>query len=107
VPDFKTINTLVSLFSSFNTIGRMLAGFLSDRASVRWGKSARVSFLVLESVLMGVVQIYFAFSWTVTMLYPGVIFLGLAYGTTFCIIPTLTLEFFGFKYFGTLHLVVR
>jgi nitrate/nitrite transporter NarK len=101
VPGFKTINTLVSLFSSFNTLGRMLVGFLSDRVTARWGTTARVSFLVLASALMCLVQLYFAFAVYVPMLYPGVIFLGLAYGATFCIVPTLALEFFGFKYFGT------
>ncbi|ELR21937.1 transporter, major facilitator subfamily protein [Acanthamoeba castellanii str. Neff] len=101
VPGFKTINTLVSLFSSFNTLGRMLVGFLSDWVTARWGKTARVSFLVLASALMGLVQLYFAFAVYVPMLYPGVIFLGLAYGATFCIVPTLALEFFGFKYFAS------
>jgi MFS family permease len=101
VPGFKTINTLVSLFSSFNTLGRMLVGVTSDMVASRWGKTERISFLVLASALMAIVQLYFAFSVYLPMLYPGVIFLGLAYGATFCIVPTLALEFFGFKYFGT------
>lgn len=103
VPDYKTINTLVSLFSSFNTIGRMLVGFLSDRVAARWGTAARVTLLTATSALMALVQIYMAFAVYVPMLYPGVIFLGIAYGATFCIAPTLTLEFFGFSYFGTVH----
>jgi hypothetical protein len=101
VPGFKTINTLVSLFSSFNTLGRMLVGVTSDMVASRWGKTERISFLVLASALMAIVQLYFAFSVYLPMLYPGVIFLGLAYGATFCIVPTLALEFFGFKYFAS------
>lgn len=101
VPDFKAINTLVSLFSSFNALGRMLVGFLSDRVTARWGKASRVSLLSATAVLMTLVQLYAAFSIYVPMLYPGVVFLGLAYGATFCIVPTLTLDFFGFRSFGT------
>lgn len=50
---------------------------------------------------MALVQLYAAFAVYVPMLYPGVILLGIAYGGTFCIVPTLALEFFGFRYFAS------
>ncbi len=101
VPNYESINTLVSLFSCFNTLGRMIVGFLSDIVVTRYGPAARIFWLVFCSIVMLLTQLYFAFSVYVPMLYVGVVGLGIAYGGTFCIIPTLTLEFFGFKYFGT------
>jgi MFS family permease len=82
-------------------LGRMAMGWLSDWVTTRLGKPARVLFLVFSAFLMGLVQLWFAFAKSVLLLYPGVIALGIAGGGVFFCVPTLTIEFFGFKNFAT------
>jgi len=102
VPNFEAINILVSLFSSFNTLGRVGVGFISDYITNRWGISARISLLLVASILMMLVQAYYSLvTDVIPMLYPGVIFLGISYGATYATVPTLTLEYFGYKNFAT------
>jgi len=104
VPNFEAINILVSLFSSFNTLGRVGVGFISDYITNRWGISARISLLLVASILMMLVQAYYSLvTDVIPMLYPGVIFLGISYGATYATVPTLTLEYFGYKNFGRSH----
>jgi MFS family permease len=93
---YPEINYLVILFAVFNTLGRMAVGYFSDFFSNRM---IRADWLIVSSALMCVVQIYFIFA-TPSMLYFGVIMLGIAYGGTFCILPTLVSEVFGIAHFG-------
>jgi len=100
VPNFKAIATLVSLFSVFNTLGRMMVGFFSDIAVRKYGFNSRVLWLLGSVALMAVTSIWFTFSVVVPMMYVGIIILGIAYGGTFCVVPTLVTEFFGLGSFG-------
>eukprot|EP01121_Diplochlamys_sp_Union-15-3_P020437 TRINITY_DN7977_c0_g1_i1.p1 TRINITY_DN7977_c0_g1~~TRINITY_DN7977_c0_g1_i1.p1 ORF type:complete len:279 (-),score=25.05 TRINITY_DN7977_c0_g1_i1:4-840(-) len=96
IPNVEDILTFVALFSVFNTLGRMLVGFLSDRFLDRMN---RCWWLAICGAIMSFTLFYFSFS-TVSMMYFGVITLGLSYGGVFCMVPILTSELFGLVHFG-------
>jgi len=96
MPNAKSILTIVALFSVFNTFGRIIVGFLSDKFIF---KMERVWWLVICLALMCETLLYFSFA-TIPMIYFGVVTLGLAYGGMFCVLPTITSEFFGLAHFG-------
>ncbi|EDQ86006.1 uncharacterized protein MONBRDRAFT_38621 [Monosiga brevicollis MX1] len=96
VPHSKDSSTLVALFSVFNTCGRLLSGYLSDAFAHR---ISRLGFLVMGSLLMGAVQVYFMFT-SIDGMYGAVVLLGIAYGSFFCLVPALVSEAFGMATFG-------
>ncbi|EGD79004.1 hypothetical protein PTSG_01975 [Salpingoeca rosetta] len=83
-------------FSVCNTFGRLFSGHISDTFARRLPRPA---FLVMAALLMAIVQVIFAFA-SVNLLYLGAVLLGLAYGSFFCLVPTLTAEAFGVVHFG-------
>eukprot|EP01104_Vermistella_antarctica_P010696 TRINITY_DN2870_c0_g1_i2.p1 TRINITY_DN2870_c0_g1~~TRINITY_DN2870_c0_g1_i2.p1 ORF type:complete len:558 (-),score=104.92 TRINITY_DN2870_c0_g1_i2:70-1743(-) len=96
IPGVSSIPTYVSLFSVFNTFGRMGAGYFSDMLR---GRLLRADWLLMFVAVMGLTQLAFAFG-NVTTLYGAVIALGLSYGGIFFSLPCLTSELFGLKSFG-------
>lgn len=85
-----------SVFSIFNTLGRLLVGFLSDQFAHR---VSRAAFLVLASLTMVVAMVWMAFT-PVEAVYVGSLIQGLAHGGIFCVLPTMTSDFFGLANFG-------
>eukprot|EP01126_Amoeba_proteus_P067107 TRINITY_DN9840_c0_g1_i5.p1 TRINITY_DN9840_c0_g1~~TRINITY_DN9840_c0_g1_i5.p1 ORF type:complete len:504 (+),score=51.42 TRINITY_DN9840_c0_g1_i5:230-1741(+) len=94
----STVNTLVILFSVFNTLGRMIFGVVSDRFQHKFD---RPSWLILAITLMVIVQVYFAFS-NIGMLYFGIVLLGVAYGGFYCVLPVMISEVYGVDHFGAI-----
>jgi len=88
---------LVTLLSLCNCGGRLLVGILSDLLHPYVSPVVLLGSTVL---LMGVSVTYLAFVQQVVWLYPGVICVGLAYGATFSITPSLIYKFFGGDHFG-------
>jgi len=96
IPHYSEINALVIMFSIFNTLGRMGMGVAADKLRL---KVSRELMFVIASLTMTIVQIYLAFS-TVTMMYAGVVALGISYGGLFCIVPIIISERYGLQHFG-------
>jgi len=96
LPYGSSISTFIVLFSVFNTFGRLILGFVSD---LLIDKVDRLTWMLLCTFTMCLAQAYFAIC-SIPMIYVGVIVLGLAYGGTFCLIPTLISDLFGLKHFG-------
>lgn len=96
LPHAKYATTFVIMFSVFNTIGRLAFGLLSDKFMT---KMSRPAWLVVVTFIMALTQVYY-FAGTIPMLFGAVVLHGLAYGGAFALVPTLTVEIFGMKYFG-------
>lgn len=96
LPFSSSFHTFVVLFSTSNTMGRMLIGFISDKFS---DKLNRVTWMVIYSIAMGLTSIMFMFI-SIPLVFPGIIILGLVYGGIFCLAPTITSELFGLKHLG-------
>jgi len=96
LPFGPSIPTFIVLFAVFNTLGRLSIGFISD---FLMRKVYRITWMMLCTFVMAISQTYFAFC-NVPMIYGGVAILGLCYGGTFALIPTLISEMFGLKHFG-------
>ena len=100
---------LVTLLSLCNCGGRLLFGFSSDLL-VRTPWISRSACLLSGLALMAAGELYFAGAITQTniiWLVPGVIMLGLAYGSVMSLVPALVNEFLGTKYFGGNWGIVR
>lgn len=84
---------LVVVLSAFNALGRILIGLLSDKIG---RKTSIIAVLLLQSVNM------FLFSWfqTIPLLITGAAIAGLAYGSLFSLMPSITADFFGVKNLG-------
>jgi MFS transporter, OFA family, oxalate/formate antiporter len=84
---------LVVVLSVFNALGRIIIGFLSDKIG---RKSAMVVVFLLQSVNM------FAFTYytSIPLLVMGAAIAGLAYGSLFSLMPSITADFFGVKNLG-------
>ncbi|KAF2311363.1 hypothetical protein GH714_022078 [Hevea brasiliensis] len=93
-------NSLVSLWSIWNFLGRFGAGFVSDIFLHRGGW-ARPLFMVvtLSTLAIGhmVIAIGFAKS-----LYLGSFLVGVSYGSQWSLMPTITSEIFGVGHMGTI-----
>lgn len=84
---------LVVVLSAFNALGRILIGFLSDKIG---RKTSIIAVLLSQSVNM------FLFFWfqTIPLLITGAAIAGLAYGSLFSLMPSITADFFGVKNLG-------
>jgi len=102
LPYAKYTVTFVALFSVFNTSGRLVVGMLSDYYRHYLSRS---SWLFIMAVMMAMSQLYFLFT-NIPGMFVGIVLVGLAYGGTFALVPTLTSEFFGLKNFGANYGVV-
>ena len=91
--------TLVSIVAISSCLGRLIFGFVSD-----WGaKSCSRSMLqFIASIFMGIVMFYISlFATDSNHLYPAVLALGISYGGAMTLIPSITNDLFGQRFFGS------
>ncbi|XP_021292543.1 protein NUCLEAR FUSION DEFECTIVE 4-like isoform X2 [Herrania umbratica] len=96
---FET-NTLVSLWSIWNFLGRFVAGYVSDYFLHVRGY-ARPLFMVLTLATMSVGHAVIA-SGLPGALYAGSILVGVCYGSQWSLMPTIASEIFGVRHMGTI-----
>jgi len=84
---------LVVVLSAFNALGRVVGGFLSD-------KIGRKSALILVLLLQACNMFIFTYYNTIPSLVIGASLAGLAYGSLFSLMPSITADFFGIKNMG-------
>ncbi|KAG0623939.1 hypothetical protein M758_3G213000 [Ceratodon purpureus] len=95
------INTFISLISIWNFSGRFGAGLVSELLLHSQGFS-RPSCLAFSLGLMCIGHLVMASAATGS-LYVGSIILGVCYGAQWSLMPAITSELFGLRYFGTLY----
>ncbi|XVF09172.1 hypothetical protein REPUB_Repub07fG0068700 [Reevesia pubescens] len=96
---FET-NTLVSLWSIWNFLGRFGAGYVSDHFLHVKGW-ARPLFMVLTLATMSVGHAVIS-SGLPGALYAGSILVGVCYGSQWSLMPTIASEIFGVRHMGTI-----
>jgi MFS transporter, OFA family, oxalate/formate antiporter len=84
---------LVVILSVFNALGRVVGGWLSDRAG-------RTNALFIVFAIQAVNMVGFVFYQSVPTLIFGAVIAGLAYGALFALFPATTADFFGVKNLG-------
>jgi OFA family oxalate/formate antiporter-like MFS transporter len=84
---------LVVVLSVFNALGRIVIGFLSDKIG---RKSAMITVFLIQAVNM----FLFSYYTTVPTLIIGASVAGLAYGSLFSLMPSITADYFGIKNMG-------
>ncbi len=84
---------LVPVLAIFNALGRVGAGFLSD-------KLGRIRSMMLLFLVQAINMFLFTFFTSVPVLMIGSAVAGIAYGAVFSLFPTTTAEFFGMKNLG-------
>lgn len=94
------IQTLVSLWSIWNFLGRFGAGYISD-ILLRQKGWARPLMMVLTLATMTMGHLIIAFGF-VGNLYIGTILVGICYGAQWSLMPTITSEIFGVLHMGTI-----
>ncbi|CAA6653670.1 unnamed protein product [Spirodela intermedia] len=95
----KETNTLVSLWSIWNFLGRFGAGYTSDYFLQSKGY-ARPLFISITLAIMSVGHVVIS-SGIPGALYIGSIFVGLCYGCQWSLAPIITSEIFGLRHMGT------
>jgi OFA family oxalate/formate antiporter-like MFS transporter len=83
----------VMTLAAFNTLGRVVSGFVSDRIG-------RTQTMVLAFVLQAINMFVFAHYNTPLLMIFGTAFTGLCYGTIFTLMPAATADFYGVKNLG-------
>ncbi len=83
----------VMTLAAFNTLGRVAAGFVSDRIG-------RTNTMVLAFVLQAINIFIFTRYNTPSLIVTGTAFTGLCYGTIFTLMPAATADFYGVKNLG-------
>ncbi len=83
----------VAILAIFNTLGRVLSGFLSDRIG-------RTNTMILAFALQAVNMFAFSYYTTPALLIFGAAFTGLCYGTIFTLFPATTADYYGVKNLG-------
>jgi MFS transporter, OFA family, oxalate/formate antiporter len=92
--DWKTAAMLlVPVLAIFNALGRVGAGFLSD-------KLGRSRAMMLIFLVQAINMFLFTFYTTIPVLMIGSAVAGIAYGAVFSLFPTTTAEYFGMKNLG-------
>jgi len=84
---------LVILFAVFNTSGRMISGFYSD-------KFGRLKILMAVFIFQAVNLILFESYTTPILLALGTVVTGLSYGAAFALFPLATADYYGIKNLG-------
>lgn len=94
------INTLVSLWSIWNFLGRFAAGYVSDYF-LRAKRCPRPLFMIITfaTMSMGYAMIAFGFPGA---LYAGSVLVGVCYGSQWSLMPTIASELFGAEHLGTI-----
>ena len=83
----------VAILAIFNTSGRVVSGFLSDRIG-------RANTMLLAFVLQALNMFAFIHYTTPALLIFGAAFTGLCYGTIFTLFPATTADYYGVKNLG-------
>nr|GMC72154.1 protein NUCLEAR FUSION DEFECTIVE 4-like [Ipomoea batatas] len=94
------IDTLVSLWSIWNFLGRFGAGYVSDYFLYVLGWS-RPLFIAITLALMSIGYIVIALALP-GGLYAGSILVGICYGSQWSLMPTIVSEIFGVVHMGTI-----
>ncbi len=92
-PKWDKAFILVMVVAIFNTCGRFLSGFLSDRIG-------RTNTMILAFVLQAINMFVFVQYKTPALLLFGSAFTGLCYGTIFTLFPAATADFYGVRNLG-------
>jgi OFA family oxalate/formate antiporter-like MFS transporter len=92
-PEWDRAFVLVMVVAIFNTCGRFLSGFVSDRIG-------RTNTMVLAFVLQAANMFLFVRYKTPELLVFGSAFTGLCYGTIFTLFPAATADFYGVRNLG-------
>ena len=92
-PKWDKAFLLVMVVAIFNTCGRFLSGFLSDRIG-------RTNTMILAFILQAVNMFMFTQYRTPALLLFGSAFTGLCYGTIFTLFPAATADFYGIRNLG-------
>ncbi|KAL6997271.1 hypothetical protein U1Q18_007395 [Sarracenia purpurea var. burkii] len=100
--DYTTveINTLVSLWSIWNFLGRFGAGYVSD-VFLHTRGWPRPLFMVLTLATMTAGHVIIASGFS-RNLYVGSVLVGICYGSQWSLMPTITSEIFGVVHMGTI-----
>ncbi|CAH2036911.1 unnamed protein product [Thlaspi arvense] len=95
------INSLLSLWSIWNFIGRFGAGYVSDALLHRkgWPRPLLMA-ATLGTMSIGHLIIASGFRGN---LYAGLVIVGICYGSQWSLMPTITSELFGVKHMGTIY----
>jgi MFS transporter, OFA family, oxalate/formate antiporter len=83
----------VATLAIFNTLGRVVSGFLSDHIG-------RTKTMILAFVLQAANMFAFSYYTTPSLLIFGSAFTGLCYGTIFTLFPAATADFYGVRNLG-------
>ncbi|KAL0357527.1 UNVERIFIED_CONTAM: hypothetical protein Scaly_1438400 [Sesamum calycinum] len=94
------INTLVSLWSIWNFLGRFGAGYISDYF-LHVKSCPRPLFIVMTLAAMSIGHAMIAFGFP-GALYAGSILVGVCYGSQWSLMPTIASEIFGKAHLGTI-----
>ena len=92
-PQWDKAFLLVMVVAIFNTCGRFVSGFLSDRIG-------RTNTMILAFVLQAINMFMFTQYRTPALLLFGSAFTGLCYGTIFTLFPAATADFYGVRNLG-------
>ncbi|CAN8287542.1 unnamed protein product [Cochlearia groenlandica] len=98
------LNSLVSLWSIWNFLGRFGAGYISDTFLHKhtW---PRPVFMVITLAVMAIGHVVVA-SGLQGSLYAGSVLIGMAYGSQWSLMPTITSEIFGIRHMGTIYFTI-
>ncbi|XP_010509767.1 PREDICTED: protein NUCLEAR FUSION DEFECTIVE 4 [Camelina sativa] len=98
------LNSLVSLWSIWNFLGRFGAGYVSD-IFLHKHSWPRPIFMAITLSIMAVGHIVVA-SGLQGSLYFGSVLIGMAYGSQWSLMPTITSEIFGIRHMGTIYFTI-
>ena len=84
---------LIMIVAIFNTCGRVLSGFISDRIG-------RTNTMVLAFILQAINMFAFSYYTTPALLIFGSAFTGLCYGPVFTLFPAAVADFYGVRNLG-------
>ena len=94
------VNNLVSLWSIWDCLGRVGAGYLSDYLlhTRGWARPLLMA-ITLATMIIGLIVIASGFP---RILYVGSILIGICDGSLWSLIPTITSDIFGIRHMGTI-----
>ncbi|KAM3703729.1 hypothetical protein ACB098_04G117800 [Castanea mollissima] len=94
------VNNLVSLWSIWDCLGRVGAGYLSDYLlhTRGWARPLLMA-VTLATMIIGLIVIASGFP---RILYVGSILIGICDGSLWSLIPTITSDIFGVRHMGTI-----
>ncbi|ANM61368.1 Major facilitator superfamily protein [Arabidopsis thaliana] len=98
------LNSLVSLWSIWNFLGRFGAGYVSD-TFLHKHSWPRPIFMAITLGVMAIGHIIVA-SGVQGSLYAGSVLIGMAYGSQWSLMPTITSEIFGIRHMGTIYFTI-